>query len=277
MASSLLVALLLSLLFRTSIADRFNTTAQRWEWMTGTAVELRAAANAKNLRITDLELIGRSPATYAAVLVDNAGVNAVPWFLYAGLTFNQFNRATNRDTSRLIDLETYFVGRQPDAKQLYSAVGVTNFGPRFSKLWGFSVNFETKDVRRRLGKGMFKIVDIDTSTLFERRFYNFLTVLNSGDDKAKSIVVLHQSGTAIMKKAMRTKSRIVDIERHEDGLYTAVMEVMKPPVKWFWLRGVDGGDINSLAKARNARVYDLEPYQEGPVLKYDILLIENKM
>lgn len=277
MALRILVLFILCQVLCTAQADRFNTTAQRWDWMTGTAGELRAAAASKNLRITDLEIISRSPIIYAAVLVDNSGINAVPWFFYTGLTLKKLNRATSRDTSRLTDLESYFRGRQPGAKQLHSAVGVTNVGPMFSKLWGFSINFEAKKVRQRLRKGVFKIVDIDTYTLFGRRFYNFLTVENAREDKAKSIVLLHKSAETIMKKAMKTKSRIVDIERHDDGLYTAVMEVMKPPVKWFWLRGIAGEDINSEAKARSARVYDLEPYQEGPLLKYDVLLIENKM
>ncbi|CDF32962.1 unnamed protein product [Chondrus crispus] len=258
-------------------ADRFNTTAQRWAWMTGTPNELRLAARRQKLRITDLELIGRNPITYAAVMVDNSGANAIRWYLYTDLRLNQLLRASRKDSSRLIELESYFLSTAPGAQQLFSAVGIPNVGPRFSTLWGYSLNYDARQIKPRLRNGFFKIVDIDTFSIFGRNFYSFLTVENARMNKAVSRFLLHTTPEAIMKKAKQTNSRVIDTERHFDGKYTAVMEVMKKPVKWFWIRGVLASSIDGLAQANMARVYDLEAYEDGPLFKYDVLLIRNEL
>lgn len=245
--------------------------------MTGTPNELRLAARRQKLRITDLELIGRNPITYAAVMVDNSGANAIRWYLYTDLRLNQLLRASQKDSSRLIELESYFLSTAPGAPQLFSAVGIPNVGPRFSTLWGYSLNYDARQIKPRLRNGFFKIVDIDTFSIFGRNFYSFLTVENARMNKAVSRFLLHTTPEAIMKKAKQTNSRVVDTERHFDGKYTAVMEVMKKPVKWFWIRGVLASSIDGLAQANMARVYDLEAYEDGPLFKYDLLLIRNEL
>lgn len=271
------MALMLVLTVCSAAADRFNTTSQRWLWASGSSGELRALAMKRRLRPVNVEVLMVTPRRYAALFVDNAPPNTVRWFWYEGLSFREMQRRVRDDRSRVIDLEALFPPKTiPDAE--YTAVAVSNGGDD-GKLWYFFMNVPASKIAGIVKLRKAQIVDLDTyfPNFFRRRLYSLVLVATRGAEEANSFFFLGNSVGFIKKLLIKRKARLVDIERHEEGVYSGVMEKMETPVKWFWFREISAEEIDMISSERALRMYDLEPYKMGGRILYDALMIENKI
>ncbi|CDF32179.1 unnamed protein product [Chondrus crispus] len=276
MTSRILLPLLL-LCVRLAAADRFNVTAQRWKLSTGSSSALIAFAKTNGLRPVDVEVLSVTPRRYAAVFVDNRPPNSMPWFWYESVTFEELTELTRRDDARAIDWETIFPPKIiPDP--VYTAVAVANVGPA-AKVWYYYTNVPANGIESILMETKTKVVDLDSffPGFHPRRLYNLLMVPNEDADRADSFVFSGLGVRAIEKLLKDRGARLVDMEREEDGVYAGVMERIVVPVKWLWVRGLTMKRLELMTTRREMRVYDLEVYTIGKSVRYDALMIKNKL
>lgn len=277
MASGILLPLLLLLCVCLAEADRFNVTAQRWKFSTGSSSALISFARANGLRPIDVEVLSVTPRRYAAVFVDDRPPNAVPWFWYESVTFEELTRLTRRDDARVIDWEIIFPPKSiPDP--VYTAVAVANAGPA-AKVWYYYTNVPGNGIESILEETSTKVVDLDSffPDFYPRRLYNLLMVPNEGADRADSFVFSGLGVRAVEKLLKDRGARLVDMERETDGVYAGVMEKIVAPVKWMWVRGLTRKRLELMAERREMRVYDFEVYTIGKSVRYDALMIKNKL
>lgn len=264
------LALLFSIAFATTnpvTLSRSDPIPQRWTWLTGNAKFIEEYAREKNMRVVDISVVSEEPPRFAAVLAENRGEQKLTWFLYTGLNLYQIKKRHRRDRSRLSYLEPYGANTGT-TDLLFAAIAVRDRG---GANWGYCPSCGPPQQN--------KYDEYNSiSSFFElgRRFWveTFESVSPKKRVRRRPIVV-RKKESALREEIKGRRTVIFDIHRHDDGKYSAILERLDKPADSYWLTAVNPKNVTAEAKARSARVYDLEPYVLKGELVFDVLMIEN--
>lgn len=181
-----------------------------WWWYYGlTFAQVGDALTTNGARLIDLEPydIGGGVIRYAAIMVSNSGSTARAWSYLSGVTSSEITSHINSSGHRLIDLDTYFVGRT----KRYSAVFVANTGSD-AKAWQWWLNQTVDDVSARLAAFNGRLVDLERQP---DGTFNVVMVQNTGADAAAWWwVPAFPSMAALLDYASQLAVRPVDIETY---------------------------------------------------------------
>ena len=208
------------------------------------------------MRIVDIEVVQASPLRFDIATVRNTGSYGSGWWWYYDRTSAQVDALLAENNARLIDVEPYITA---DGLR-YAVVMKPNSGPDAvaDSGWEPSVTFAelTDWIDDNPGR---RIHDIQPySALFSDR-YTFTWIENSGDEQSDWWILLDTSLDVINTTMVDNQARLVDLERHASGGWSAVM-VPGDGQAWWWVHDVPAARAVEIAGNYGARITDFERY-----------------
>src|SRR5262249_28676065 len=182
------------------------------------------------------------------------GDHAKSWGWLVNVTAEQLANHLNATSSRIIDLETFKIG----GERRYAAVMVSNTGAD-AKAWGWLNGGTAQQVNDHMAMYQERIVDLDTYVAGGTRYYNIVTIANTGADAKAWWYYYNVDWSFIQAKLSQHHARLTDIERVGPGQYTVVME-HNPGIYWWVLFNSSASHVLNVAAQHGVRVFDVETY-----------------
>jgi CubicO group peptidase (beta-lactamase class C family) len=269
---ALLLLSLMSILPAAARAERSTTTPTGWWWFQGATLDNVADKISQGYRLTDLEIEGVSPFRVSAVLVKNSGAHAKGWWWYYGVSPQFISDKISEHQARIIDMETYVEG----GVRKYAVVMVANSGAAAKGWWWYYGLDSAAAISAKLDEKGARLIDIDTFVSGGQRYYNVVMLKNSGADAKGWWWYYNVTPEFIGQKLNENGARLTDIERHDNGTFTVIMEQSQGEY-WWWYYGLQTVDqIKHLTTLNNARLIDIEPYFPSPGDKrYAVIMLQN--
>lgn len=237
--------------------DQVDQTA--WRWYTNATLTTIEDALDDGYRIVDVEIESDSPLRVNASLVANTGDYASGWWWYYGQTAAQIDSRLADNEARLLDIEPYATA----SGIRYAAVMVPDSGEQSVAATDWETGYTFAQVTSWVAANPNRrIHDIEPYEAGSGVRYAFTWISNTGDDTSSWWYYLNTSKEFIAQRLADNGARLVDLERHADGNWSAVM-VPTDGNAWYWFTGVDPSDAGDLAVQYAGRIVDLERYGTG--------------
>ncbi len=257
----------------TAMGDLHHDQTDQTDWSYLTNVDLDRVGELidEGNRLIDLEIEQAQPLRFNVVSVPNSGEYASGWWWYYGVTIPEIQDLLVANDARLIDVEVYqtkaglrfaVIMKPADGSD---AVGETD--------WEFGLS----------GSGVESWVDANPTrrihdvvpyeTIFGTR-YAFTWINNTGDESSAWWYYLDRTLDNITKLLAKNNARLVDLERHADGRWSALM-LPRGSDPWWWFFAVEPLDAVDYATSRGARIVDVERYSTAAGDRVALILRRN--
>ena len=201
------------------------TTPTGWVILIGVDTAAVNAQIAAGFRLIDLDVVGAAPLKLDATFVANSGAYTTGWWWYVGVTSQDLVTAAIANNARIVDLCAYVDG----GVVRYAAIMIPNTGTE-AVHWFIQSGYTAAQVGAWCDKdGPFapfgRIYDIAPYSTSGGTRYAFIGVPNVSlsDPGIQWNMQLGDTRDAILATATEGGYRITDMERHSDGLWSAVM------------------------------------------------------
>ncbi|NCF40521.1 MAG: hypothetical protein GWP75_10440 [Planctomycetia bacterium] len=186
----------------------------------------------------------------------NSGDYASGWWWYYGLTAAQIDSRLADNEARLLDIEPYTTA----SGVRYAAVMVPDSGEQSVAATDWETGYTFAQVTSWVAANPNRrIHDIEPYEAGPGVRYAFTWISNTGGDTSSWWYYLNTSRDFIVERIADNGARLVDLERHADGNWSAVM-VPTDGNAWYWFTGVDPSDAGDLAVQYAGRIVDIERY-----------------
>jgi hypothetical protein len=165
---------------------------------------------------------------------------------------------------RLTEIDT--VSTSPER---FAATFARDAGTGPAWWWYHDLRFE--DIEAKLVEHGARLTRLEAYRAGEEIRYAALMVDNTGD-AARTWWWWIGPPEEILNKVRELNARVIDLERHPEGLVTAVMAARGRKKSWTYFDRTPA-EINDLLAANGARAMDIEPTAEG---LYDVVMVERK-
>ena len=258
MLDRMICAIAAAIMTCSAVADLHHdqTDQTNWYYLTNVGLDDVNELIDEGNRLIDLEIEQAEPLRFNVVAVRNSGAYSSGWWWYYGATIPDIQDLLEANDARLMDVEVY----------------QTKAGLRFAVIMkpagGSDAVGETDWEFGLSGAGVASWVDdnptrrihdiVPYETIFGTR-YAFTWINNTGDEASNWWFYLERTLDNIEGLLEKNDARLVDLERHENGLWSALM-LPKGDDPWWWFYGMDPFEVENLALSRGARIVDFERY-----------------
>ncbi|WP_419190299.1 serine hydrolase [Saltatorellus ferox] len=247
------------------------TTPTAWWYQTSATPQEVSQRVTLGYRIVDLEVIDESPLTFAASFVHNSGAYAKGWSWYYDQTSLGVSLLLSQNNSRAIDIEPY-----ETANGLrYAVVMIANTGADFSPSQGWQTGYTGADVGAWINSNPTRrIIDIQPYVVGGAQRYAFIWLSNTGVHHSPWWILINATTADISDVIQNQQARIIDLERHAGGRYSAVFTPADGKA-WYYLYQISGSEVARLSEQLASRIIDIERSTSGLLVRYDVVLRQN--
>ena len=252
--------------------DRLTSTPTGW-WTYGgvSPSSLNTLLTNNNARLTDLQVNTTSPLTFSATMVRNTGSYASGWWWYYGITPAQLNSYLSANNGRLISLAPYTTD---GSNTLFAAVMVPNTGAN-AKAWWYAFNVSPAQISSALTANNARLTRLQSAVIGGARRYTALMVSNTGTDNYNWHYYYGQTLAQVNSLTATNSSRLIDVDRRDDGLFDVVMYLNSPSKTWFWYSNYSISSLVAKASALGTRIIDINSYVVGGTRYYAGIFLDN--
>ncbi|WP_020520876.1 serine hydrolase [Catelliglobosispora koreensis] len=246
--------------------ERYSATPTGFGWyFSASKATINSWANQYNMRITNIEVNG--PDNFTATLVHNSGV------YQRGLSgSSSWTTDETVDTmlaklagKRLLDLERYVVNGQTR----FAAAWVDNPAGNWHD-YRWYINSTESFINQKQADFNGRIIDIDHVSADR---YDVVMVPNTGVDYKDSKVVFGKTMVEI-GNIIALDYRVVDIERHADGKWSAVL-VKNDQAYWSWHPNLSGQQVLDMQADKGLRPIHLKSFVQNGETRYSVIFVDN--
>jgi hypothetical protein len=178
---------------------------------------------------------------------------------YHGVDAAFLTSKINQQHARIIDLEV-----ESGSPQKFTAVLVPNSGD-YAKKWWWYYDQTLPQLQKQLTNHHARIEDLESYSVNGHTRYAAVLVSNTGANAKNWHFYVNVTPSFVAKKLDETKSRLVDLERHDNGRMDVVMVANKGVDKkdWWWYHDVSATTLGNLLNSNHARLTDLERQADG--------------
>ena len=258
MLDRMICAIAAAIITCSATADLHHDQTDQTNWYYLTNVDLDAVNELidEGNRLIDLEIEQAQPLRFNVVAVANSGAYSSGWWWYYGATIPEIQDLLVVNDARLMDVEVYqtkaglrfaVIMKPADGSD---AVGETDWE------FGLSGTGVESWINANPTRRVHDLVPYET--IFGTR-YAFTWINNTGDEASNWWYYLDRTLDNIEDMLEKNNARLIDLERHEDGRWSALM-LPKGDDPWWWFYGMDPFEVEDLAVSRGARIVDFERY-----------------
>ena len=230
------------------------------------------------LRLIDIELSTKSQNSkeikYDVLFGPNdKSENKKCWFL-SNKSADELNKLLRIHNARALDLEIYGVNKDRFAAILVKKEIDTNKFEFFINVTDGSIN----TVMRNIKNNDQRVIDIEVYSKNKTIRYALLTVPNQNNNQ-KSWHWLHNVKKSKVLKFFNQNYKdmdMIDLERHEDGTYSAVFNQSKRSAEKRYLLDLPLNKIMSSLDGKNSRIIDIDRFKnDNGETRFNIIYVQN--
>lgn len=225
-------------------------------------------------RPIDLQIVDSSPWRFDCAMVANSGNYQSGWWWYTTETEASLRQKISKHNARLIDIEPHL----DDKNRLwYAALLKPNSGSDAvtDTDWATNLSESQVDAWSANNPGR-RIHDIQPYVNENGSLrYAITWIGNTGPDAVDSMTLTNDTFASINSTVENQDMRIVDIERHPDGRWSAVLVPRAPGTNWWWFVNRDPAEGVEIANKLGARIVDYERYQVGQSERIALVMMRN--
>jgi hypothetical protein len=250
--------------------ERSSDVTTNWGWLLeDTGEQVVEWQKANNARLVDIDRVGAD--RYQVVTVRNSGPTYwTPAYWFPDLSSSEVFVKRLGSGLRILDVEPRVVGDQT----LFTVSMIPNDGEREKTWWWDHDQTETEVLAAIAANGM-RLIDIEPYEKAGQTLYAWVGIRNDGVDQDDDWQpVFERSFEGLASIIADSGRRAIDIERHENGKFSAVL-VGGDGTHWWWGSGASAEDLGTFLDNKAARLVDLERYVEGGATRYAFVAIDN--
>lgn len=249
--------------------ERESSLPTAWHWEASRNATQLDTLRARGERIVDLEPSPTTANTFDAVLVSNSGDYHRTDAWQPNLTAAGVETYRTRGY-RAIDLEPF---TSPTGERRFAATFVRNTGDA-QKTWDWGYDLTGAQVSAAITRLRLRIIDLDAYTVDGALRYSYVGIANTGVD-AKGWWWWYNVSAAFLDQQIRQLGgRLIDIERQDNGNYSAVMIEGDGP-GWWWGYNATQQWMEDLLELTSSRLISLESYTVGSERRYAFVAVDN--
>lgn len=205
-------------------------------------------------RVTAIEVDGRSPYRFSAVLVRNGGPYKRKWSWWFDRDEAGVKERAKALESRIVDLEPYTVG----GKRRFAFVLVKNTGAAM-KGWWWNYDLTEPQVKADINTHKIRLVDLDNYLVNGQRRYSCVGIKNSGVDRKAWWWYPGATAEFVAARLKEFGARLIDVEPTSAGRLAVVM-VKNDGTYWWWGHGISRSRVEEAYSTHGVRIVDIERY-----------------
>ena len=252
--------------------DLYDIT--NWYYLPNTPTSNLEEVMDDGYRPIDLEIRNSNPWRFDCALVANTGNYQTGWWWYTTESEASLRKRLAKNNARLIDIEPHL----DDQNNLwYAALAKPNTGSDavLDTNWATELTesqvdaWSTNNPTRRIHD----IQPYQNENGNTR--YAITWIGNTGSQFSETLVLTNDTWATLNSSVTNGDLRIVDIERHENGRWSAVLVPNMPGQAWWWFTNQDPADALDIAGNLGARIVDIERYESNGEDRIALLLRRN--
>ncbi|MEV4120491.1 hypothetical protein [Micromonospora sp. NPDC049645] len=247
--------------------ERYSDSPVGFGWyLSASKATINTWANQYGMRVTGIEVNG--PDNYTAVLVHNSGTYQRGLSGSASWTTDETvdTLLAKLGDKRLLDLERYVVNGQTR----FAAAWVDNPANNWHN-YKWYVNSTESYINARLAELGGRIIDIDHVS-GDR--YDVVMIPNTGVDQKQSWTLFGKTMAEIGDALAQHDARLVDVERHADGTWSAVMVKTDLPY-WSWHPNASAQQVLEMQANKGLRPIHLKSFVQNGETRYSAIFVDN--
>ncbi|HXI88088.1 MAG TPA: serine hydrolase [Parvularculaceae bacterium] len=246
-----------------------------WEYYNVTPDQLSGYVDQNKARIISLAVNNVSPLRLSATMVANSGPYASGWWWYYGLTADQLTQKLNENKARLIDIEPYKAG----GSLRFAVLMVPNTGANAVGWWWY-YGLTPDQLNAKLDANKARLVDVKRYVDGGERFAAIM-VSNEGPKATAWWWYYGKTADQLNQLVDQNHARLLDVDTYGSGANRRFTAILVPntgssAVGWWWYYGLSNQDLLETARRHGARLFDMEPPQDG-ASGYAGIMIDNGM
>jgi hypothetical protein len=215
---------------------------------------------AAGYRLTEIDAVSTSPERFAATFAREAGTGPA-WWWHHDLRYEEIEQRLAEHGARLTRLEGYLVGDEVR----YAALMVDNSGYAARPWWWW---IGTPDaVLARINELNARIIDI------ERHPDGLVTAVMVPRGRMRSWLYFNRSAEEINGLLAAKRARAIDVEPTPDGLFDVVM--VQSSRRFWWYLGRSSQELADLAAQNGARLTDVDKQGSEADGRYAAIMVPN--
>jgi hypothetical protein len=244
-----------------------------WTFAALTDDEIATQLATNSARLVDIEPYDSTHFTVTMVPDSGSYAATGGWWWDVGLTAGEIYDVLATHNARLIDLQPYTTS----SGTRFAVIMVSNAGAAARTWWWYYGRTADGISAKARDKGA-RVVDIESYVEGGVKKYAAVMVRNTGADAKTWAWRKNVAAADVAAKVKEFGGRIVDLNRQSDGTYNFVMvkNAGSDARSWrFYLGIVNMSSVRQLANQYGMRIFDLNKYVSGGVVRHDLVAIEN--
>ncbi len=239
--------------------ERSQTTpgqGNRW-FYNKTIAQINGYVN-QGYRLIDIEIESINHALFSGTMVKNTGDHQKEWAWYVGLTIQQIEDTAFKYHLRPIDIEVFYLNNSKYAAVVFAE----NSGDQHTN-WRVLTDRTANFLKTEADQTAYRITDLDYYKVDGNHYYSAVMVKNTGKNYKDWRMYVGETLAFIKDKMDETGMRIVDAEKGNGGVLTAILEESAHPEyqgksQLFVVTSTDR--ISEVTRHYGARIVDFEHY-----------------
>jgi len=251
--------------------DRDSTVPTGWVWWKHrTESEINSIRNDDDMRLIDLEVAPTNDGRYDVVFVQNSGEYQRSDGWWYGFDRNGVVAKIDEIGGRITDLEPYTVNGQ----RRFAFSTVRNGGDA-NKAWWWNYDLTPEQVTADINTHEIRLVDLDVYLVNGQTRYSYVGIRNQGADQLGWWWYPDVSAQFVTDRINEHGARLVDIERHSNGNFSAIMVENLDGTSWWWGTGASQTWMEETVATTASRIIDVESTMVNGERIFDFISIDN--